>query len=161
MMHKILFIGGSLNQTTMMFQIARELKEFDCWYSPFYNDGIFGKMAQLGWLDSTILGGSAKRSTQNFLKMHDLKVDFGGRKQDYDLILIGTDTVLPQNLKNKKWILVQEGMTVPENWIYHTVKTLNLPRWMGNTSMTGLSDGYLKFCVASEGWKEIFTRKGG
>ena len=48
----------------------------------------------------------------------------------------------------------------PENLVYHAVKRLHLPRYLGNTSMTGLSFAYRKFCVASEGFKEMFVRKG-
>ena len=51
-------------------------------------------------------------------------------------------------------------MTDPENFMYYLVKGLGLPRWMASTSTTGLSDYYDKFCVASEGYKNLFIRKG-
>jgi hypothetical protein len=57
-------------------------------------------------------------------------------------------------------VLVQEGMTDPENWRYRLVRTFGLPRWLANTSMTGLSHAYRAFCVASEGYAELFRRKG-
>ena len=41
MAKKILFICGSLNQTIMMHQIARSLMdEYDCFFTPFYADGM-------------------------------------------------------------------------------------------------------------------------
>jgi hypothetical protein len=66
-----------------------------------------------------------------------------------------------KNIKNKKVVLVQEGMTDPENIAYHIVKFLNLPRYFGGgTASTGLSNAYDVFCVASEGYKELFIKKG-
>jgi hypothetical protein len=44
---------------------------------------------------------------------------------------------------------------------FHLVRRLRfLPRWLAGTSATGLSDGYRAFCVASEGYREFFIRKG-
>jgi hypothetical protein len=51
-------------------------------------------------------------------------------------------------------------MTDPENWAYHLVKLLKLPRWLASTSATGLSNVYNYFCVASEGYKDFFIKKG-
>lgn len=43
-----LFIFGSLNQTTQMHQIAQQLSEFECFYSPFYANGIEDFAARQG-----------------------------------------------------------------------------------------------------------------
>jgi hypothetical protein len=51
-------------------------------------------------------------------------------------------------------------MTDPEDWRYRSVRALGLPRWLANTSMTGLSHAYGAFCVASEGYRDVFLRKG-
>ncbi|HET6899267.1 MAG TPA: hypothetical protein VFK70_13000, partial [Vicinamibacteria bacterium] len=40
------------------------------------------------------------------------------------------------------------------------VRGLRLPRFLANTSMTGLSHAYARFCVASEGYRDLFARKG-
>jgi hypothetical protein len=40
------------------------------------------------------------------------------------------------------------------------VRLFHLPRWFGSTSTTGLSDAYVKFCVASEGYKKFFIKSG-
>jgi len=91
---------------------------------------------------------------------NNLKIDFEGAENNYDLVLTCSDLIFPKNIRNKKVILVQEGMTDPENFSYFLVKKLKLPRWIASTSTTGLSDAYTKFCVASEGYKDLFIRKG-
>jgi hypothetical protein len=51
-------------------------------------------------------------------------------------------------------------MTEPEGLLFHLVKRLKLPRWIANTSATGISNAFDAFCVASEGYRELFIRKG-
>jgi len=160
MAKKVLFIGGSLNQTTMMWRVAQELPEYDCWFSSYYADGVVKYLAERGILDFTILGGGAARATDAFFVEKKLQSDYRGKRNDYDLVVTSSDLIVPKNIRNKPIILVQEGMLTPENLVYHIVKALGLPRFLGNTSMTGLSHAYQKFCVASEGFKEIFVRKG-
>jgi hypothetical protein len=89
-----------------------------------------------------------------------LKPDIGGRDRHYELVITCSDLIIPRNILNSKIILVQEGMTDPENIMYHLVKTVKLPRWLASTSMTGLSHNYDYFCVASEGFKNLFINKG-
>src|SRR5262249_22044471 len=63
--------------------------------------------------------------------------------------------------RKRKIVLVQEGMTDPENFVYHLVKWIPiLPRWLASTATTGLSNAYHTFCVASEGYRDFFIRKG-
>jgi hypothetical protein len=58
-------------------------------------------------------------------------------------------------------VLVQEGITDPESSAFHLVKRFRfLPLWLAGTSTTGLSDAYRAFCVASEGYRDFFIRKG-
>ncbi len=157
---KILLICGTLNQTTMMYQIAQQLQEHDCYFTPFYSDGFLNLLAQKGYLDFSPLGGQPKSRTEMFLREKGVKFDYGGVHHDYDLVVTCSDLIIPENIENKKIILIQEGMTDPENFKYYLVKSLGLPRYLANTSMTGLSDAYVKFCVASEGYKELFINKG-
>lgn len=157
---KILFICGSLNQTTMMHQISKHLPDFSCWFTPYYGDKFLQKLSDNGLLDFSILGGQFREKTLKYLEDHNLQTDFGGVKNDYDLIFTCSDLIIPKNIKNKKIILVQEGMTDPENFMYHLVRKFHLPRWLASTSTTGLSNLYTKFCVASEGYKDLFARKG-
>jgi hypothetical protein len=63
MAENILFICGSLNQTTMMHQIARQLAEYNCFFTPYYADGMENFAARLGLLNFTVLGGRHMQET--------------------------------------------------------------------------------------------------
>ena len=54
MKKNILFICGSMNQTTQMHQIAGCLTDYDQYFSPFFSDGILGKASDIGLLEFTI-----------------------------------------------------------------------------------------------------------
>jgi hypothetical protein len=54
---RILLIGGSLNQTTMMHAVGRHLATHRCSYSPYYAVGVVRWAARKGYLDRTVLGG--------------------------------------------------------------------------------------------------------
>jgi hypothetical protein len=157
---KILFIGGSLNQTTMMHQISMHLSDFDCRFTPLYCSGILKVLTKAGMLGFTPLGGPSKKNTELYLKEQGVVMDYEGAEQDYDLAVTCSDLIIQKNIRRKPVILVQEGMTDPENIMYYLVKKLKLPRYLASTSTTGLSHAYDKFCVASEGYKELFIRKG-
>lgn len=160
MKKKILFIGGSLNQTTMMHEISKHLSDYDCWFSPYYDDGYVGFLAKKGMLNFTILGGKFRKQTEEYLNNHNLQIDYKGLKNNYDLVFTSADLLIPKNIKNKKIILVQEGMTDPEKFAFYLVKYFNFPRWSASTSAMGMSNQYDIFCVASEGYKELFIKKG-
>lgn len=97
----------------------------------------------------------------SYLTQNGLEVDFEGRCRPYDLVVTCSDLVVPRNIRRKKIILVQEGMTDPENFIYQIVRNIRfLPRWLASTAATGLSNAYHCFCVASDGYKDLFIRKG-
>ena len=157
---KILFIGGSLNQTTIMHQISKELPECDAYFTPYFASGPLWLMTKLKMLEFTIMGGEFKRKTLDYIKSNNLKLDFEGRNDDYDLVLTSQDLIVPRNIKKFKTILVQEGMTDPPDWRYHVTRFLGLGRWCASTSMTGLSHMYDYFCVASEGFREQFIERG-
>ena len=81
-------------------------------------------------------------------------------RNNYDLVVTCSDLIVQKNIRDKKIVLVQEGMTDPENIFFYLSKYLNFPRYLASTSTTGLSDAYETFCVASEGYKELFVNKG-
>jgi hypothetical protein len=157
---RLLFIGGSLNQTSMLHKVAQELPEHEAFFTPFYADGWLRRAAERGLLDFTILGGRPRRMTEEYLAAHGLKVDARGEANDYDLVVAATDLVVPRNVRGRPFVLVQEGMMDPEDWRYRAVRWLRLPRYLANTSMTGLSHAYETFCVASAGYRDLFARKG-
>ncbi len=160
MKKKILFIGGSLNQTTMMHQISLYFKDCEYYFTPYYADGLIDFAVRTGLLDFTIMAGRFRVLSENYLKKNNLPVDYRGESHSYDLVFTCQDLIIPKNIRNKRLILVQEGMTEPENLMYYLVKNLKLPRWLACTSTTGLSDAYDLFFVASEGYKELFVSKG-
>ncbi len=157
---RILFICGSINQTKMMHKISMHFSGYDCFFTPFYSDGFKKVLSNTRFLDFSILGGQFRQKTLEYLEQNNLKIDFEGSQRKYDLVYTCSDLIIPKNILNSKVILVQEGMTDPENLMYHLVKKLKLPRYLASTSTTGLSDSYDKFCVASEGYRDFFIKKG-
>ncbi len=157
---KILFIGGSLNQTTMMHKIAQELTECDAYFTPYYASGPLWVLTKLKMLEFTIMGGEFKRKTLEYIKSNNLKLDYEGKNDNYDLVFTCQDLIVPRKIKKFKTILVQEGMVDPPDWRYHVTRFLGLGRWCASTSMTGLSHQYDYFCIASEGFRELFIDRG-
>ncbi len=157
---KILFIGGSMNQTTIMHKISKELPECDAYFTPYFASGPLWLMTKLKMLEFTIMGGQFKRKTLEYIKKNNLKLDYEGKNDDYDLVFTSQDLIIPRSIKKFKTILVQEGMTDPPDWRYHVTRFLGLGRWCASTSMTGLSHMYDYFCVASEGFREQFINRG-
>ena len=161
-MRKVLFIGGSINQTSQMHQIARELPEFQPYFTPYYADkGLEKFLTKMGLTRTTVLGEKLVNRCRTYLQDHRLNIDFGGESHDYDLVFTGSDVVIQENIRHLPIVLVQEGMTDPENWLYHLYKSMPfLPRWTAGTATNGLSDAYRYFCVASEGYRDLFISKG-
>lgn len=160
MKKNILLIGGSLNQTTMMHQIAQHLGANQCYFTPLFDDGWLGALSRQGLLEFSTLGQKHRKNTEAYLAKQGLPIDYGGQARKYDLIITGTDLLLPRCIQGKRLVLIQEGMMEPEGTVYHLVRTMNLPRYLANTSMTGLSHAYDLFCVASAGYRDLFERKG-
>jgi len=150
-----------MNQTTQMHQISGCLTDYDHYFSPFFSDGILGAASERGLLEFTIMGRKRSERTLDYLRLHECKLDIGGLGYDYDLVVTCTDLIVPRHIRRKKIVLVQEGMTEPETVLYHLARNFQwIPRWIAGTSTTGLSDVYEKFCVASEGYRELFINKG-
>ncbi len=157
---KILFIGGTSNQSTMMMKIAEQLPEFECWFSAYYSDGMLNIYRKLGLVEYTVVGNKFVRQNEELFSKKGLQNDYAGSNNDYEYVFTSSDLVIPKNIKDKKIILVQEGMTDPEDFLFHLVRFLRLPRYLASTTMTGRSNEYDLFCVASEGYKEFFISKG-
>ena len=149
-----------MNQTTQMHKISLELPEYEAYFSPFFATGFLGFLNKLKLVEYTILGGNVKQKALNYIRENNLNLDYRGKNDDYDLVIISQDITFPSNLKKFKTILVQEGMTDPPDWRYHVTRFLRLYRWCASTSMTGLSHQYDYFCVASEGFRDQFVRRG-
>jgi hypothetical protein len=160
-MARILFICGTMNHTTQMHQIARELPEHEHFFTPYYCDGILDLFRRWRWMEMTAVGFKLRARCLSYLEAHRLPVDLDGKGGGYDLVLTGSDLVIQSNIRDLPIVLIQEGMTDPENWLFKLVKWLRLPRIFAfSSATTGLSRAYRRFCVASEGYRELFIRKG-
>lgn len=158
---RILFICGSMNQTTQLHEIARHLTEHEQAFSPYYCDGFDEICRRLRLLEFTIIGHKLASRCRRYLEEHDLAIDYGGRDGPYDLVVTCSDVYMQKNIRAGKVVLVQEGITDPETFAFRLVTRFRfLPRWLAGTAATGLSGAYRSFCVASEGYRELFVRKG-
>jgi predicted RNA binding protein with dsRBD fold (UPF0201 family) len=160
MRKNILFIGGSLNQTTMMHEISKHFLNDNIYFSPYYGHGYIDLLTKIGILDFTILGGKFFASTMKYFKDNNLDIDYHGEQRKYDLVFTCQDLIFPRNIEDTRVVLVQEGMTDPDSVLYYLVKYCGFPRYSASTAATGLSDLYDRFCVASEGYKDFFIGRG-
>lgn len=159
---KILFVCGSLNQTTQMHQIANELPEYRKVFTPYYGNRDFDMLRAIGALEYTIGGHKLGKRCLDYLRDNDLPLEWGGMLNDFDLAVHCSDLVWANNLDAKPSLLVQEGMTDPESVLFPIYKRFRkqLPGWLAGTSAFGMSDRYTKFAVASEGYKKLFASRG-
>ena len=158
---RVLLVGGTINHTTQVHQIAAELPEFDHAYTWYYCDGVLDLLRRARTLESTALGYKLRARCLAYLQANSLPIDLGGKLGDYDLIVTCSDLAMPANMRGRAVVLVQEGMTDPEDLIFQLVKRFRLPPWLTTTSSaTGLSHAYDKFCVASDGYRDLFAGKG-
>jgi hypothetical protein len=143
MTENILFICGSLNQTIQMHLIAQQMREYNCYFTPYYADGIENLVAQTGLLAFTVLGGRHLQDSRAYLSSHNLTIDERGEGHAYDLVVACSDLIVQKNIYGKRMVLVQEGITEPEGRLYHLYKTFPfLPRYLANTATSGLSNAY-------------------
>ncbi len=161
---KILFTIGSLNQTTQMHQIALQLPDFDCYFSQLYDIGpVVGLAYKLGVFEQTIFSGHFKRNSDKYLAEHHLLNDYKMQvyNNDYALVLMCSDMIMAKNIRPKKTIWIQEGMTDQYTLWSRIVKATGLPPYLTlNTSLNGSSNVCDIYCAASEGYKEQFARLG-
>jgi len=157
---KLLFVCGSPNQTKMYHEIAKIIDFADCYFTYSYPNGFLKLIQKTPIVQRTVLGQKTIDWNLQYFKKHQLNQDIKALKNEYDLFIIAQDVSIPNNLKDRRFILVQEGTVVPEDWSSHIIKTLKLPRYLANTSLVGISNKFEKFCVASNGYKNVFLKKG-
>lgn len=58
---RVFCICGSLNQTTLMHQISRELPDCDASFSPYYGDAFLTKLRAMGLVEPTIGGNKLRQ----------------------------------------------------------------------------------------------------
>jgi hypothetical protein len=150
-----------MNQTTQMHQVSMHLSDYEQSFSPYFCDGFDEFLRRLGLLEFTIIGSKLAGRCRQYLEEHNLPIDYKGCNGPYDLAVTCSDVYVQNNIQDNKIVLVQEGITDPELfWFRMVMRFRFLPLWFAGTAATGLSDAYLKFCVASEGYRDFFLRKG-
>ncbi len=158
---RVLFIGGTINHTTQVRQIAAELPDCDHAFTWYYGNGFLELLRRAGRLENTAMGDKLRARCLAHLKEHNLPLDLNGQRGPYDLAITCSDLSIPRNIRGRPLVLVQEGMTDREDFVFRMVKALRLPPWVTvDSSATGLSHAYDRFCVASEGYRALFERKG-
>jgi len=158
---RILFICGSMNQTTQMHQVSRHLTGYQQAFTPFYCDGMQEAMRRLKLLEFTIIGAKLAQRCDHYLRAEHLTIDYQGRHGPYDLVVTCSDVFVQKNIRGNPIVLVQEGITDPETALFRLVQRHRaLPLWIAGTAATGLSDAYRAFCVASDGYRDLFIGKG-
>jgi hypothetical protein len=164
MRKKILFIIGSINQTSQMHQISKYLDEdYDCFFSQIFPDTAFVKAllkhTSLG--DGTVLTGQFKARSENYLMQHGLQNDYGGNLHNYDLVVNCSDMIVARKFRKTKTIWVQEGMIDKRTPLTGIVKAVGLPPYFtGDTSLNGSTNVCDIYCAASEGYKNHFAKYG-
>ncbi len=160
---KILFITGSMNQTSQMFQIAGELPEYDCWFSQMFSDFPLVRYLnnKTSLLDKTIISRPHRKKAEAFLRSHGCNIDYEARLNTYDLVVCCSDLILPAKLRAIKTIWVQEGMIDRVTFLSKVVKALKAsPTLCFNTSLNGSTNKCDLYCAASEGYKQYISRMG-
>jgi hypothetical protein len=162
-----LFICGSLNQTTQLHAVAAHLEGlaglggFDVAFTPFYGTRLEEAMRRAGLNEATICGDRRRAWCLEYLRDHGLPVELNGAGAPYDLVVTCSDLMLPENVRESRVVVVQEGILDPEGFAYRLCRRYAwLPRWLAGTAMTGLSGGYDRICVASEGYREHLVARG-
>jgi hypothetical protein len=158
---KILFVCGSINQTTQLHQIAQHLPEYSHAYTPYFCDGYLELVRRLGLLENSIAGAKLRARCVNHLHDHGLMLDERGAADDYDLVVTASDVIVPRVLRKRKVLLVQEGILDPEGRWYRARQLLPfLPRWTAGTAWTGTSGLFDVACLASEGYRQHLVARG-
>jgi len=158
---RVLFIGGSVNQTKQVLAVAAALTEVDAYFTPYYGDGFVEIMRRAGLLEWTVIGDAWRRHSIDLLRARGARIDWEGRSGGWDLVVTSSDLIIPRNIRGTRVVLVQEGMTDPEGFGFRLRRLMPfLPVWMAGTSGTGTSGLYDRFCVASEGYRDLFVGKG-
>ncbi len=163
MRRKILFITGSINQTSQMHQISKHLEGYDCWFSQLFPDSAFLRavIKYTPLANGTVLTGQFKERSEDYLKQQGLKIDYGGNLHHYDLVVNCTDMIVAKKFRKTKTIWVQEGMIDKRKWMSSFVKAIGIaPYFTGDTSLNGSTNICDVYCAASEGYKNHFIKYG-
>src|SRR5262247_260706 len=96
-----------------MHQIVRHLPEYEHAYTPYYVDGLLEGLRRLHLLEFTIVGYKLRRRCVDYLRRHRLPLDEHGARGGYDLVVTCSDLVMPRNIRDRRVVVVQEGILDP------------------------------------------------
>jgi len=153
---RTLFICGSLNQTTQLHAVARELRELDASFTPSTAIVSSTECARLGLIDMTIGGEKRRGWCLDYLKSHCLQSICMASGAVTTSSCTCTDLVVPKNVRRSKLVVVQEG-------IFDRDGMIALPSVGHSASCLGGSPAlaqrgkcfvYDRFCAASDGFRE-------
>ncbi|MHA8106820.1 hypothetical protein [Aquirufa sp. 5-AUSEE-100C1] len=158
----ILFLTGSLNQTTQMQQIASYLPEFDCYFSQFFSDNpVIASAIKMGILDNTVMGRPLRAKAEQYMLEQGMAMDYQAKDRVYDLVVFCSDLLFPKKFEGTKTIWVQEGMIDPFTSISRIIQKLKLPRYLSiGTSLNGTSNLCDIYCAASKGYRDYIVHHG-
>jgi hypothetical protein len=163
MRNKILFITGSLNQTSQMHQISQFLPDYDCWFSQVFSETRISRFLEkyTNIIEGTVMSEQCRANTEKYLRERGMQIDYRAVKNKYDLVVFCSDMVVPLGLRQPKTIWVQEGMIDKLTLVSRIVKALGLPTWLaGNTSLNGSANICDVYCAASPGYKHALSKRG-
>ena len=156
---RILFICGSMNQTTQMHQISRHLTEYEQAFSPYLLRRLHELMRRLRLMEFTIIGDKLASRCRRYLEDQDLAIDYQGSAA-YDLVVTCSDVYLQKNIRGSRIVLVQEGITDPETVASVLCSGTACCRSGLRARRDRPQRRLPRFCVASDGYRDLFIRKG-
>ena len=163
MRKKLLFITGSINQTSQMLQISRHLHDFDCWFSQIFADTAMLKAIQkyTNFADGTVIAEHFKEKSEHYLAQFGAQIDHRGERHQYDLVVLCSDMIVAKKFRATKTVWVQEGMIDKPTLLTGLVKGFGLPPYMSaDTSLNGSTNTCDIYCTASDGYRNYFANNG-
>jgi hypothetical protein len=119
-------------------------------------------LCELGLAEFSIGGHRLRQRSVENLRDHRLELDIDGREGGYDLHVTCSDVVHRDELAKPPDR--RRTRTDPRPRRRPSRLVMKLPRliplWLAGTARTGLSGVYEKFCVASEGYRDLFVTRG-
>lgn len=146
-----------------MQQISRHLDDFDCWFSQLFPDTKLLKaiVKHTPVAKGTVVADHFRERAENYLQQFGARLDYGGEKNRYDLVVNCTDMVVAKKFRQTKTIWVQEGMIDKPTLLTGLVKAFGLAPWItGDTSLNGSTDVCDIYCTASQGYKNYLGNNG-
>jgi len=144
-----------------MDAVARELPDWEPWFTPFYGDLLEDFLSATRLAEMSIAGEKRSRWCLDYLRDRGRNIDLQGRRGGYDIVVACTDLIVPRNIRGVPLVIVQEGIVDPYGFFARLCKRFRwLPRWGAGTALTGQSGLFDRFCVASEGFWDFFVARG-